>query len=52
MCQQGRCAPKGDGLEGPTLIEEENECQQGRWALKEVDCEIAHRLGRRTEHSL
>ena len=28
---------------GLTSIEERNECQQGRWALKGVDYEISHR---------
>ena len=52
-----RCAskvarPERGGLGGPTSIGEGNECQRGRWALKRVDCEISHRLGRRTKHSL
>ena len=37
--------PKVGGLGGSTLIGEENKCQRGRWAPKEVDCEIPHRLG-------
>ena len=48
VCQQGRWTLKGGGFEGPTSIGEGNECQQGRWVLKGVDCEISHRLGRRT----
>ena len=52
VCQQGRWAPKGGGLGGSTSIGEGNECQRERWALKGVDCEIPHRLGRRTKHSL
>ena len=52
MCQQGRWALKGGGLGGPTLIREGNEYQRRRWASKGVDCEISHRLGRRTKHSL
>ena len=37
---------------GSTLIGEGNECQRGCWASKGVDCEIPHRLGRRTKHPL
>ena len=52
--ETGRCAskdvgPRRSGL-GVLLIEEGNECQQGRWAPKGVDCEIPHWLGRRTNH--
>ena len=34
VCQQGRWALKGGGLEGPTSIGEGNECQRGRRVLK------------------
>ena len=44
--------PEGGWIDGPTLIGEGNEYQRGHWALKGVDCEISHRLGRRTKHSL
>ena len=40
-----------DGLEGPTSTGEGNECEQGRWPRRGVDCEILHQLGRRTKHS-
>ena len=30
------------GLGDPTSIGEENKCQQERWVLKEVDCEIPY----------
>ena len=33
---------------GLTLIGGKNECQRGRWALRGVNCEIPHRLGRNT----
>ena len=52
VCQHGCWASKGGGLGGPTLIGEGNECQRGRWTPKGVDCEIPHRLERRTKHSL
>ena len=52
VCQQGRYGPKGGGLGGLPSIGEGNECQRGDWAPKGVDCEIPHRLGRRTKHSL
>ena len=50
-----RCASKDVGsqmavdLGGPTLIEEGNKCQRGRWTLKGVDCEIPHELGEENE---
>ena len=37
---------------GPTSIGEKNECQQGRWASRGVDCDVPHWLGRRTKHPL
>ena len=39
-----KLSPEGGGYE--------TVCQQGRWVLKGVDCEIPHRLGRRTKHCL
>ena len=36
----------------PHRLEKGNECQQGRQALKGVDCEIPYWLERRTNHSL
>ena len=48
-------SPEWGWIGGSTSIREENEGQRGRWVLKgggEVDCEIPHRLGRRTKHSL
>ena len=52
VCQQRRWASKEGGLGGPTSIGEGNECQRGRWTPKGVDCEIPHRLGRRTKYPL
>jgi len=34
---------------GPTLIGERNECQRGRWAPKEVDCENLTLVGEENE---
>ena len=44
--------PERGELRSPTSIRERNECQRGRWAPMGVDCEIPHRLERRTKHSL
>ena len=52
VCQQGCWTPKEGGLGGPTSIGEGNECEQRRWDPKGTDCEIPHRLGKRTKHSL
>ena len=42
-----------EGGGGPTSIREGNECQRERWIPKRgVDCEIPHRLRRRTKHHL
>ena len=47
LCQQGRWAPNGGGLEDPTSIREGNECQhkgtsasEDAGPRREMDCEI------------
>ena len=44
--------PQRGGLGVPHRLEKETSANEDPGPCREVDCEISHRLGRRTKHSL
>ena len=52
VCQQGRWAPMGVDWGVPHRLEKGTSAARTLGPEGGVDCEILHRLGRRTNHSL